>query len=360
MLRYSSLPAYKLLMEEFKLPSVSLLRRITAGKIDALKTAKVLRDNGNISEDVILMFDEMFLQKCAEYSGGETVGAEENGELYKGVMYFMIVGLKTNVPYIIKAIPEKEIDGGWLKNELLDCLNVLQENGFNVRGIVCDDHPINVNAYKQLLTECGQGHDELFMTLNGKKIYLFFHTVHIIKNIRNNLLNRKRFLFPSFHFSGLYDDVNVTGGEITWRLFHEIYEKDEKLEAHLKAAPELTAKMLHPGNCKQNVPAALAIFHRSTFTAIKHYFPEKVDAAEFLNLINVWWTISNSKGRENTCHRLGNAAIPNDNKPQFLRAFADWIDEWDREKIPNCEKFNLTTQTSNALKTDPPMSRCVD
>ena len=173
MLRYTSLPAYKLLMEEFKLPSVSLLRRITAGKLDALKTAKVLRENGNISEDVILMFDEMFLQKCEEYSGGESVGADENGELYKGVVSFMIVGLKSNVPYIVKALPEKEIDGVWLKDELLDCINILQGSGFNIRGIVCDDHPSNVNAYKQLLTTCGQARDELFVNVNGKKIYVF-------------------------------------------------------------------------------------------------------------------------------------------------------------------------------------------
>ena len=63
-LRYSSLPAYKLLLEQFKLPSVSLLRRITSGKIDTLKTLKLLRENGSISDDVILMFDEMFLQQC--------------------------------------------------------------------------------------------------------------------------------------------------------------------------------------------------------------------------------------------------------------------------------------------------------
>ena len=72
-LRYSSLPAYKLLLEQFKLPSVSLLRRITSGKIDTLKTLKLLRENGSISDDVILMFDEMFLQQCEEYTGGKII-----------------------------------------------------------------------------------------------------------------------------------------------------------------------------------------------------------------------------------------------------------------------------------------------
>jgi hypothetical protein len=351
LLRYSSLQTYKLLKEEFKLPSVSLLRRITAGKIDALKTAKLLRENGSISDDVILILDEMYLQKCEEYFAGESIGADEKGELYKGVVCFMIVGLKNNIPYVVKALPEKEITGKWLKDELLGCLNVLHEGGFNVRGIVSDDHTSNTSAYKHLLAACGGKNDDLFITVNGKKTYLFYDSVHLMKNIRNNLLNRKRFLFPSFHFDGFYDDVSVCGGEISWRLFHQVYEKDKKLQGNLRAAPELSAKVLHPGNCKQAVPPALAIFHRSTSTAIKKYFPAKAhDAAGFLNLFDVWWTISNSKTEVNTANRLGNAAVLNDKKPEFLRAFANWIEKWDLLKLPNCENFTLTAQTSAALR----------
>ena len=41
------------------------------------------------------MFDEMYLQKCEEYCGGETIGANENNEL--GLLAFMIIGLKEYV-----------------------------------------------------------------------------------------------------------------------------------------------------------------------------------------------------------------------------------------------------------------------
>ena len=232
----------------------------------------------------------------------------------------------------------------------MDCLKSLQESGFNVRGVVSDDHSTNVNAYSELLKDFGQSPDDLFITMNGKKIYLFFDTVHLIKNVRNNLLNRKRFLFPEFHFDGFYDNVEVKGGEISWGLFHKVHNKDAKLQAHLRAAPKLTSKVLHPGNCKQSVPVALAIFEETTSAAINDYFPEKDDAAGFLKLFNVWWKISNSKQRYNSNHRLGNAAAANDNKPEFLRAFADWLDMWDDQKIPNCENFTLTAQTSSALK----------
>ena len=79
-------------MEEFNVPSISLLQKFASRKIDTLKSAKLLKENGSISEDVILMFNEMCLSKCEEYSG-ESFGADEDGDLYKGVMSFMIVGL---------------------------------------------------------------------------------------------------------------------------------------------------------------------------------------------------------------------------------------------------------------------------
>ena len=65
-LRYTSLHSYKLLLEKFPLPSISTLHRIQAGGVDSLKAAKTLREKEHISSDVILMVDEMFLQKDEE------------------------------------------------------------------------------------------------------------------------------------------------------------------------------------------------------------------------------------------------------------------------------------------------------
>ena len=58
----------------------------------------------------------MYLQKCEEYFGGEMVGTDEDGELYKGVVCFMIIGLKSSAPYILSTVPKKEIRGEWLKD----------------------------------------------------------------------------------------------------------------------------------------------------------------------------------------------------------------------------------------------------
>ena len=82
MLRYTSVESHKLFLDEFRLPSYSLLRKIITADTDATKPGKLLKDNEKISSDVCLIFDEMYLQKCEEYTGGQLIGAPANGELY--------------------------------------------------------------------------------------------------------------------------------------------------------------------------------------------------------------------------------------------------------------------------------------
>ena len=141
--------SYKVLLEEFPLPSLSLLNKISSGNIDALKSAKLLLKNGKMSQDVCVILDEMFLQKCAEFSGGTIT----IGELYKSVSCFMINSFKDNISYIIKAIPVVKIDSNWLNNAIIETLNLLLNSGFVVRANVCDNHASNVSAFNKLLSE---------------------------------------------------------------------------------------------------------------------------------------------------------------------------------------------------------------
>ena len=67
LLRYTSIQLYKMLLEDFPLPYLSLLSKIIKGKVDAIKYAQALKKDGKISEDICLLFDEMCLQKCEEY-----------------------------------------------------------------------------------------------------------------------------------------------------------------------------------------------------------------------------------------------------------------------------------------------------
>ena len=70
--------------------------------------------------------------------------------------------------YVLQS--ETKINGEWLKDQILDGLDTLRLCGFNVRGIVSDDHSSNGSAYEMLLENCDEDAGSL----------LFFDTVHLI------------------------------------------------------------------------------------------------------------------------------------------------------------------------------------
>ena len=65
--------------------------KISKGKVDTIIYAQPLQKDGKTSEDICLLFDEMYLQKYGDYFGGEQIGSYENGELYKEIVYSLIL-----------------------------------------------------------------------------------------------------------------------------------------------------------------------------------------------------------------------------------------------------------------------------
>ena len=178
------------------------------------------------------------------------------------------------------------------------------------------------------------------------KTYLFFDVIYLFKNIRSNLPNQKKYVFPLFEFDLFHYAIHVPYGYISWHIFHEVHERDENLQAHLRKAPKITYQMTHPSNNKQSVRLTLAIFQESIPAAIKSYFPNRLDAVNFLALFYKVFVIKNSKQPFKTSNQLGNAAVEGDHKPELFLLVADWVETWWK-----CISFPLTKQTSHALVT---------
>ena len=106
-------------------------------------------------------------------------------------------------------------------------------------------------------------------------------------------------------------------------------------------AAKITASALYPGNNKQKVALALAIFHKTTIAAFKIYKPARKDVVSFLSS---WWAMINSKQRYNP-NALGNAIISGDGKIDFF-SFAKWLENW---RFSAGSTFCLSKQISSAL-----------
>ena len=84
-------------------------------------------------------------------------GIDKHGNLYKGIVAFMVVRLKQSTPFVVQAIPqpsqanlEVTINGQWLAEKISDNIDNLIEIGLSVRVIVTDNHSANVNAFSAL------------------------------------------------------------------------------------------------------------------------------------------------------------------------------------------------------------------
>ena len=99
--------------------SLSLLNKIQGG-LDALKALKTLHEKGSFSLGCILMVDEMYFQKSAQCQSGEYVGVDEEGNLHKGIVAFMVVGLKQSISFAFQAILEVTFNGQWVAEKFSD------------------------------------------------------------------------------------------------------------------------------------------------------------------------------------------------------------------------------------------------
>ena len=105
MLRYTSHSAYQLLSNFLPLPSESLIRKLKSRSVITNDALCLLRNNGLIGNDIVLLLDEMYLQPQVQFTGTTLIGCDDNLEMYKSILTFMVVSLKRCVPFVLKAIP---------------------------------------------------------------------------------------------------------------------------------------------------------------------------------------------------------------------------------------------------------------
>ena len=94
-----------------------------------MKAITLLCEKGEISDDIILMVDEMYIQKATQYQSSKYVGVDNDGRLYKSVVAFMIASLKKSIPYVVQALPEVTFNGTWLAKKISENIKTLSNAG---------------------------------------------------------------------------------------------------------------------------------------------------------------------------------------------------------------------------------------
>ena len=136
----------------------------------------------------------MYEEKATQHHGGEYAGADDEGNLYKDIVAFMIACLKESIPYIVEPIHKIKFSRELFPDKMPNCMDDLTSS-----GITTDNHTSNLHEFSSLATMLNSYSNQYIKHPGNfdNKTYLFDDTVHIMKNIRNNLLNGIKFVFSN-------------------------------------------------------------------------------------------------------------------------------------------------------------------
>lgn len=211
-------------------------------------------------KECALLFDEMAIKQFLEYNKFTDVieGVQDLGELGRGpglakqALVIMLRGLYSNwkVPlsfyFSENGVKHKEMTK-IIKFHLIE----LSKIGLNPVSIICDQSTTNQKVFKELnVTQ-----DLPFFYINDQKYFAVFDPPHIIKCLRNNLLNG-HFLLQNTKVIDL-NDIKF------------VYNLDQQ-STTARALLKVTEAHLNPSNFqKMSVKLATQLFSHSVAAAIR-------------------------------------------------------------------------------------------
>lgn len=298
---YKSPSTYNFLRRQgIVLPAASTIRHwIGASKFSPGVSARYMKqikmkfqEYSTNEKCCVLCFDEMSIAENLSYSKDMDYieGYEDLGHLGRSkkaaryALVFLIRGLylswKLPIAYFLSHTGVK---GTQLSQLITDIIEKLFEVGLIPKVCVCDQGATNRSALKNLGVTKSDPH---FM-VGEKRMYSIFDVPHLVKSLRNNLLN---------------GDFIVGQKQISFKDIVTVYNIDKK-NAKSKALPTLTDSHVFPNSFqKMSVKRAVQIFSNSVAAAIKTCIisgelqsETASDTAEFIDFINKLFDCLNSR-----------------------------------------------------------------
>ncbi|XP_059098099.1 uncharacterized protein LOC131892312 [Tigriopus californicus] len=243
----------------------------------------------------------------------------------------------------LTRINNEVINGWWWK--VVESLTMI---GFRIVTSISDGHSANRKFVTDNL-QCRNGKSHIenpFAAPPFNRIHPLFDTIHLMKGLYTNLLNKGEFECPPFE-----DQV------VRPRLSHFRSLYEEETCAAIRYAPKLNHKVIAPMPIERcNVDLSVRFYHESTAAALRHYSNESEtrkewnETAAFVDIVNRYFKTINVKtttfaGRKRDEFRK---PVCRDDTTQikFLQNLLTWIEEW--EKMPTKKK--LSRETFFALK----------
>ena len=269
-----STKTYEFLSDIFILTTKTTLDKTTSGLkvppgpnpniMKALK--KKVESMPDRSKDVQLCLDEMHLKTSLSYRRDKDViegfadygGIEEPPKEYANqALVWCVRGLHHKLKQPLGYLFSSDATPPSVMKKLIDeCLTELFAMGLRVQFLITDQWSSN----RKLVTKyLGVRIDKPFYMFNEHKIFVAYDPPHLLKSVRNNLLNK--------------DYVMPDGNLIMWDHVRDMVELETAKPLKLRLAPKL-ARSTHvaPSSFKRmKVKYAAQVFSNTTAAALSTY-----------------------------------------------------------------------------------------
>ena len=335
---------YSRLREDFQLPSIRTLQRITSkvANVDEHKfLLNVFKNLPDHQKQCILIWDEMYVKSAITYHGGSIFGKSVDcpEKLARTVLAVMVKVLFGGPEFIYKAYPISNLTAQFLYKEATSIVETIESDSPNkVLAVITDGHRTNQKCFKMLNPDPNKP----WFTQSSNRFILFDY-VHVIKCIRNNWLTEKtkQLLFK------WKDSVCVA----KWSDLVELQKVENNSLVKLSKLNEVavTPKPIE----RQNVDTCLRVFCDRTIAALEsHPHVDQQSVAGtilFIKIIVKMWNIFNVRSpHEDTCNNNADRAVfksPHDPRLQFLLDVAGMADEMKPLSTPRCQTFTKDTSS---------------
>lgn len=141
---------------------------------------------------VTLMLDEIHIKPFLDYKGGSICGAAANSsDAATSAHVFMIQSLLTSFREVAYILPVKTLTGDDLHMILKKVILRLEEIGFKVVAVVCDNNSLNRKAMMMFSEPRKLRILYPHPADPSRPLFYVVDAVHLLKCIRNNWINQK-------------------------------------------------------------------------------------------------------------------------------------------------------------------------
>lgn len=310
---------------------------------------------------VSMQVDEMGIRPALEYNrthqkntgqvdiGGLTGKEDESegGTLANSMCNVLIKGMTDSLSVLLASYPVKALDAITLKLIILNSIEEAEKAGFFVIRVVGDNAKINEKLF-ELLRQPGDNPETPWVVTHPldprRKLFLAYDATHIIKNVRNQFLDRT---------------LTINGNLIRPDLIHRLFDRQKAY--NLRLVRKLCWKHIKPTNMERmKVLLALLLFSPEMTAALEtcqaydvYGFQNIQPTIDFLKRFWRWWEMHDVSNSTQFVQQRKEDKMPfyseDDPRLTWLQEdFVKWLDEWKAESDAILKQEEATQKLKQA------------